>query len=87
MAPAAVSAARLILRAAASISIASGAVPRQGWFDHSAPRARCPRLGDKFFGKERRFLLYQYRAADAWPLLGFAGIEKFDELLLAVARP
>jgi len=37
-----------------------------------------------FSGKERRFLLYQYRAADAWPLLGFpAGFEKFDELLLA----
>jgi phytanoyl-CoA hydroxylase len=37
-----------------------------------------------FSGKPRRFLLFQYRAADAWPLLGFAGgIEKFDELLLA----
>src|SRR6478672_13556747 len=37
-----------------------------------------------FSGKERRSLLFQYRAADAWPLLGFAGgIEKFDELLLA----
>jgi phytanoyl-CoA hydroxylase len=37
-----------------------------------------------FSGKERRFLLFQYRAADAWPLLGFKdGIEKFDELLLA----
>ncbi len=37
-----------------------------------------------FSSKERRFLLFQYRAADAWPLLGFAGgIEKFDELLLA----
>ncbi len=37
-----------------------------------------------FSGKQRRFLLFQYRAADAWPLLGFAdGIEKFDELLLA----
>jgi hypothetical protein len=37
-----------------------------------------------FSGRERRFLLFQYRAADAWPLLGFAGgIEKFDELLLA----
>jgi phytanoyl-CoA hydroxylase len=34
-------------------------------------------------GKQRRFLLFQYRAADAWPLLGFKdGIEKFDELLL-----
>jgi phytanoyl-CoA hydroxylase len=34
-------------------------------------------------GKQRRFLLFQYRAADAWPLLGFPeGIAKFDELLL-----
>jgi hypothetical protein len=34
-------------------------------------------------GKPRRFLLFQYRAADAWPLLGFSeGIAKFDELLL-----
>ncbi|HEV8030488.1 MAG TPA: phytanoyl-CoA dioxygenase family protein [Stellaceae bacterium] len=39
-----------------------------------------------FSGRERRFLLFQYRAADAWPLLGFpGGIEKFDELLLAGA--
>ena len=37
-------------------------------------------------GKDRRFLLFQYRAADAWPLLGFKDdIEKFDELLLAGA--
>jgi ectoine hydroxylase-related dioxygenase (phytanoyl-CoA dioxygenase family) len=37
-----------------------------------------------FSGRARRFLLFQYRAADAWPLLGFKdGIEKFDELLLA----
>jgi len=37
-----------------------------------------------FSGRERRFLLFQYRAADTWPLLGFKdGIEKFDELLLA----
>ena len=37
-----------------------------------------------FSGHERRFLLFQYRAADAWPLLGFKdGIEKFNELLLA----
>ncbi|HZT86459.1 MAG TPA: phytanoyl-CoA dioxygenase family protein [Stellaceae bacterium] len=37
-----------------------------------------------FSGRERRFLLFQYRAADAWPLLGYpGGIEKFDELLLA----
>ena len=34
-------------------------------------------------GSERRFLLYQYRAADAWPLLGLKeGIEKFDAQLL-----
>ncbi len=39
-----------------------------------------------FSGRERRLLLFQYRAADAWPLLGFAaGIEKFDGLLLAGA--
>ena len=39
-----------------------------------------------FSGRERRFLLFQYRAADAWPLLGFKdGIERFDELLLAGA--
>ncbi len=39
-----------------------------------------------FSGRERRFLLFQYRAADAWPLLGFKdGIEKFDDLLLAGA--
>ncbi len=37
-----------------------------------------------FSGRPRRLLLFQYRAADAWPLLGFKdGIEKFDELLLA----
>jgi ectoine hydroxylase-related dioxygenase (phytanoyl-CoA dioxygenase family) len=35
-------------------------------------------------GRSRRFLLYQYRAADAWPLLGLKeGIEKFNEQLLA----
>jgi ectoine hydroxylase-related dioxygenase (phytanoyl-CoA dioxygenase family) len=39
-----------------------------------------------FSGRERRFLLFQYRTADAWPLLGFKdGFEKFDELLLAGA--
>jgi ectoine hydroxylase-related dioxygenase (phytanoyl-CoA dioxygenase family) len=37
-----------------------------------------------FSGRDRRFLLFQYRAADAWPLLGFKdGFEKFSELLLA----
>jgi ectoine hydroxylase-related dioxygenase (phytanoyl-CoA dioxygenase family) len=34
--------------------------------------------------KERRLLLFQFRAADAWPLLGFPdGITKFDEMLVA----
>jgi phytanoyl-CoA hydroxylase len=34
-------------------------------------------------GCERRFLLYQYRAADAWPLLGLKeGLEKFNDQLL-----
>jgi phytanoyl-CoA hydroxylase len=36
-----------------------------------------------FSGQERRFLLFQYRAADAWPLLGLKeGIDKFNEQLL-----
>jgi hypothetical protein len=38
-------------------------------------------------GKQRRFLLFQYRAVDAWPLLGFPeGIAEFDGLLLT-SRP
>ena len=36
-----------------------------------------------FSGRPRRFLLFQYRAADAWPLLGLKeGIDKFDEQLI-----
>jgi Phytanoyl-CoA dioxygenase (PhyH) len=36
-----------------------------------------------FSGRPRRFLLFQYRAADAWLLLGLKeGIEKFDEQLI-----
>jgi len=36
-----------------------------------------------FSGRPRRFLLFQYRAADAWPLLGLKeGIEKFNEQLI-----
>ena len=36
--------------------------------------------------KERRLLLLQYRAADAWPLLGFpAGMEAYDKLMVAGA--
>ena len=34
--------------------------------------------------RDRRLLLFQFRAADAWPLLGFSGgIGKFDELMVA----
>ena len=34
--------------------------------------------------KERRLLLLQYRAADAWPLLGFAGgWDAYDKLMVA----
>ena len=34
--------------------------------------------------RDRRLLLFQYRAADAWPLLGFpGGIEAFDALMVA----
>jgi phytanoyl-CoA hydroxylase len=34
--------------------------------------------------KERRLLLLQYRAADAWPLLGFPGtLEAYDELMVS----
>jgi phytanoyl-CoA hydroxylase len=36
-----------------------------------------------FSGMPRRFLLFQYRAADAWPLLGLKeGLQKFDEQLI-----
>jgi hypothetical protein len=33
--------------------------------------------------RDRRLLLFQFRAADAWPLLGFPSIEAFDELIVA----
>ena len=37
--------------------------------------------------KERRLMLFQFRAADAWPLLGFpGGIEAYDALMVA-GRP
>jgi phytanoyl-CoA hydroxylase len=40
----------------------------------------APNLSDR----DRRLLLFQFRAADAWPLLGFAGgIEAFDALMVA----
>ena len=34
--------------------------------------------------RDRRLMLFQYRAADAWPILGFpGGIETFDALMVA----
>ena len=34
--------------------------------------------------RDRRLLLFQFRAADAWPLLGFpGGIEAYDALIVA----
>ena len=34
--------------------------------------------------RDRRLLLFQYRSADSWPILGFpAGIEAWDKLLVA----
>lgn len=34
--------------------------------------------------RDRRLLLFQFRAADAWPLLGFPGsLEKYDSLMVA----
>jgi phytanoyl-CoA hydroxylase len=47
------------------------------------PVARRAMPATNFSGRSRRFLLYQYRAADAWPLLGLKeGIEKFNEQLI-----
>jgi ectoine hydroxylase-related dioxygenase (phytanoyl-CoA dioxygenase family) len=37
-----------------------------------------------FSNRDRRLLLFQFRAADAWPLLGFpGGMEAFDALMVA----
>jgi hypothetical protein len=59
-------------------------VSRQGRLDHRHDVHAVHGSATNFSGRERRLLLFQYRAADAWPLLGFAGgIEKFDDLLLA----
>lgn len=33
--------------------------------------------------RDRRLLLFQFRAADAWPLLGFSSIDAFDELMVS----
>ncbi|MEA2740798.1 MAG: hypothetical protein QOH05_4105 [Acetobacteraceae bacterium] len=45
-----------------------------------AVHGSAPNLSDR----DRRLLLFQFRAADAWPILGFpGGIEKFDALMVA----
>jgi phytanoyl-CoA hydroxylase len=45
-----------------------------------AVHGSAPNISDR----DRRLLLFQYRAADAWPLLGFpAGIEAFKALMVA----
>jgi ectoine hydroxylase-related dioxygenase (phytanoyl-CoA dioxygenase family) len=45
-----------------------------------AVHGSAPNVSDR----DRRLLLFQFRAADAWPILGFpAGIEKFDALMVA----
>ena len=45
-----------------------------------AVHGSAPNVSDR----DRRLLLFQFRAADAWPLLGFpGGIEKFDALMVA----
>jgi phytanoyl-CoA hydroxylase len=45
-----------------------------------AVHGSAPNVSDR----DRRLLLFQYRAADAWPLLGFpGGIENFKKLMVA----
>ncbi len=45
-----------------------------------AVHGSAPNLSDK----DRRLLLFQFRAADAWPILGFpGGIEAFDGLMVS----
>ena len=45
-----------------------------------AVHGSAPNLSDK----DRRLLLFQFRTADAWPLLGFpGGIAKFNDLMVA----
>lgn len=36
-----------------------------------------------FSPRDRRLLLFQFRAADAWPLLGFPDLNAYDELMVA----
>jgi len=48
-----------------------------------AVHGSAPNVSDR----DRRLLLFQFRTADAWPLLGFpGGIEKFDDLMVAGER-
>lgn len=43
----------------------------------------APNVSDR----DRRLLLFQFRAADAWPILGFpGGIEKFNDLMVCGQR-
>jgi phytanoyl-CoA hydroxylase len=45
-----------------------------------AVHGSAPNVSDR----DRRLLLFQFRAADAWPILGFpGGIEKFEALMVA----
>jgi phytanoyl-CoA hydroxylase len=45
-----------------------------------AVHGSAPNISDR----DRRLLLFQFRAADAWPILGFpGGIEAFDALMVA----
>jgi phytanoyl-CoA hydroxylase len=45
-----------------------------------AVHGSAPNVSDR----DRRLLLFQFRAADAWPILGFpGGIEKFESLMVA----
>ena len=45
-----------------------------------AVHGSAPNVSDR----DRRLLLFQFRAADAWPILGFSeGIAKFDSLMIA----
>ena len=47
-----------------------------------AVHGSAPNVSDN----DRRLLLFQFRAADAWPLLGFpGGIDKFNQLMVAGA--
>jgi phytanoyl-CoA hydroxylase len=45
-----------------------------------AVHGSAPNVSDR----DRRLLLFQFRAADAWPILGFpAGIAAFEALMVA----